>query len=246
MYTSYGCPFDCSFCNVHVIYRGRKVWYREPREVGEEVGYLVREHGVKNLKLCDELFTLNRRHVEAICDGIKEYGLNVWCYGRVGMVDEGMLKVMKGAGINWIAYGFEAGSREVREGVGKRYGDVWDTVEMTKGAGINVMGNFMFGLPGEGIEDMQETLELAQDLMCEWVNFYSCMAYPGSEMYDRGNRNWESYNQYGKMVLDWGVREFRDEAFRQYFSEPSYLGMIGNKFGVEAVEHIRKMLGEES
>ena len=72
LYTSFGCPYDCNFCNIHTIYRNRSVYYRNPNDVIDEIRLLANEYGVKNLKICDELFTLNKEHVTAICSGIKD------------------------------------------------------------------------------------------------------------------------------------------------------------------------------
>ena len=237
LYTSFGCPFDCSFCNIHTIYRGRKVYYRNPQDVIDEIGFLVKEYGVKNLKICDELFTLNHTHVTTICSGIKDYHLNIWAYARVGTVTPSLLRTMKSAGINWLCYGFEAGNPDVRKGVGKNYGDIQTTVDMTREAGIHINGNFMFGLPNDTRETMLETLMMAVDLNCEWVNFYCAMPYPGSAIYD-GRTNWDGYNQYGNIAVPVEIKAFRDEAFYEYFSRPRYQKMIKEKFGDKALEHI--------
>lgn len=242
LYTSFGCPYNCNFCNIHTIYEGRKVYYRNPQDVIAEVDYLVRNYGIKNLKLCDELFTLNHEHVTAICSGIKDYHLNIWAYARVGSVNRSILKTMKGAGINWLAYGFESGNQRVREKANKNYGDIYDTVFKTKQAGINILGNFMFGLPNDTLETMCETASLADSLNLEWVNFYCAMAYPGSKIYKGQNTNWNNYNQYGDIGVPKLVRDFRDWAFKEYFSSPRYLTMIQSKFGNQGINHIHEML----
>lgn len=245
LYTSFGCPFDCDFCNIHTIYKGRKVYYRTPQDVIDEIDLLATQYKVKNLKICDELFTLNHEHVEAICNGIKKHNLNIWAYARVGTVTPSLLKAMKEAGINWLCYGFESGDDSVRKGVGKDYGDIWDTVNITREAGINIIANFMFGLPNDTRETMCETLNLAWDLNCEWANFYCAMPYPGSKLYKGQVKDWEGYNQFGNTAVPKWTRNFRDWAFDRYFSNPRYLKMIKKKFGSKAIEHIEFMLEQK-
>lgn len=244
LYTSFGCPFDCNFCNIHTIYKGRNVYYRPPEDVIAEIDYLVENYGIKNLKICDELFTLNRNHVTAICSGIKQHHLNIWAYARVGLVTPLLLETMKEAGINWLAYGFESGNQRIKEKANKYYREekAFDARLMAERAGVHIIGNFMFGLPGDTQETMHDTYLLAERLNCEWVNFYCAMAYPGSKIYKGGNTNWESYNQYGDMAVEKRVWHFRDMAFNKYFSSPRYLTMIKKKFGDKAVEHIESML----
>ena len=243
LYTSFGCPFDCNFCNIHTIYKGRKVYYRNPQDVIDEIGLLVREYGIRNLKICDELFTLNHEHVTAICSGIKDYNLNIWAYARVGTTDIALLETMKRAGINWLAYGFESGNEDIRSGVSKHYGNVWQEVLMARAAGINIMGNFMFGLPNDTTSTMRDTFLLSQELNCDWVNFYCAMPYPGSKLYKGEVTDWERYNQYGDTAVPKEVKSFRDWAFMEYFSNPAYLRMIKDKFGDKAAEHINHMVG---
>ncbi|KKN31718.1 hypothetical protein LCGC14_0821030, partial [marine sediment metagenome] len=55
VYSSFGCPFNCYFCNIKALYGG--ITFRKPRDVVDEIGCLVSK-GVKNLKFCDELFAL--------------------------------------------------------------------------------------------------------------------------------------------------------------------------------------------
>ena len=70
-------------------------------------------------------------------------------------------------------------------------------MEKIQGHGIIVIANYIFGLPEDNFETMQDTLDLANDLNCEFANFYSAMAYPGSKLYlDALKENWELPNTY--------------------------------------------------
>ncbi len=237
VYTSFGCPFKCFYCNIHTLYSG--ISYRKPQDVVDEIGYLV-SRGVRNLKFCDELFTANKDHVNRICEMLsyRNYDLNIWAYARSNTVTPALLKNMKHAGINWLVYGFE--------GASLNKGDPYEAVKMTKEAGINVLGNFMFGLPNETMNDMKDTLQLAVQLQCEYVNFYVALPYPGSEWYNSLKdkpTDWSSYNQFGgNMCASHEVSNFRDRAFVQYFSNQDYQNMIKDKFGQQAVDHIKQML----
>jgi radical SAM superfamily enzyme YgiQ (UPF0313 family) len=262
IYTGFGCPFNCYFCNIHMLYRNeRKVYYRDVAKVIKEIDYLVSQHGLKNLKLCDELFVMNHDRVSQICDLLidRNYSLNIWAYARVDtMVDPDLLYKMKKAGFNWLAYGFESGNSEVRYKAGKHFGAeaMQRVVNLTHKAGINIIGNFLFGLPGDNKKTMAQTLELAKQLMCEYANFYCAMAYPGSQLYtDAVAKNLElpaeykNYCQFEQVtplateyLTSQEILEFRDNAFREYFTNPDYLKMIKGKFGDQGVRHIDEML----
>jgi radical SAM superfamily enzyme YgiQ (UPF0313 family) len=170
-----------------------------------------------------------------------------------------MLKRMKQAGINWVAYGIESASETVRKGVAKklRKDTIVKAVEMTRAAGIHIIGNFIFGLPEDDLETMRETLDMAKVLNLEYVNFYTAMAYPGSQLYFDALREgvklpakWHGYAQFGyetlplptKHLSTAEVLRFRDQAFEEYFTNPRYIEMVREKFGTKAVEHIQEML----
>ena len=103
---------------------------------------------------------------------------------------------------------------------------------------------------------MQRTLDLALDLNCEFANFYSAMAYPGSPLYEvairRGWRlpdTWSGYSQHSVDTLPLPTRHisagevlrFRDRAFDTYFRHEPYLRMVEEKFGEDTLAHIREM-----
>jgi len=265
IYTSYGCPFSCSYCNIHALYNDKPgIRFRSAERVVEEIDFLVKNYQVKNIKIIDELFALRDDRVTHLCDLIvkRGYDLNMWAYARVDTVNERMLRKMKQAGINWVAYGFESASMKVRRGVTKKFAQdaITRAVEMTRATGIYIIGNFIFGLPDDDMETMQRTLEMAKDFNLEYVNFYTAMAYPGSQLYvdaiKRGIRLpevWYGYGQYAEETLPLptkylsatDVLRFRDNAFKEYFSNPKYLKMVSEKFGAGVVAHIEEMLKYE-
>lgn len=260
IYTSLGCPFNCSFCCINAIFGTRKIRYRNPAIVIKDIEYLVKNYGIKNIKIMDEMFALNEEHIGKLCDLIIErgYDLNIWAYGRVDTIKESMLAKMKKAGINWLAIGFESGSDKVRGNVVKgRFDDsaIKDLVRLIRRAGINIAGNFIFGLPGDTLDTMSDTLAMAKDLNCEYTNFYVCMAYPGSKLYNEIDpkdlpESWEGYSQFGyetKPLSTSNLRadeilRFRDEAFNEFCSLEAYRGAINEKFGAATLLEIEDML----
>lgn len=261
IWTALGCPFHCNFCCINTMF-GRKsgIRYRSPELVVKEIDYLVEKYNIKNFKIVDELFCMNERRVLQICDLLIErsYDLNIWAYARVDTVTKKMLKAMRRAGIKWIAYGFESGSKETLENVSKGYSldKVNDVVKMTYDEGIHIGANYMFGFLDDNYESMQKTLELAFSINSEWANFNSVMAYPGSRLYDEALNSgcrlpdsWQGYSQYSidclpmdtKYISAEEVISFRDYAFYAYFTNPRYLAKIEHLFGVDTVRHIKKM-----
>jgi radical SAM superfamily enzyme YgiQ (UPF0313 family) len=270
-YTTFGCPFRCAFCCIQAPFKtGEKVagWndsvnsYRlwNPMTILAQIDKLVTNYGVRNIKIADEMFVLNPRHVVGICDAIiqRGYDLNIWAYARVDTVKDGMLDKLKRAGFNWLAFGIEAASEKVRDDVDKGFGqdEIFKTLERVRAAGINVIGNYIFGLPEDDWQSMQATLDLAMDLNCDFANFYSAMAYPGSQLYNLALKEawplpeeWSGYSQHSidtlplptKYLSSSDVLRFRDHAVQEYFTNSRYLDLIRRKFGYPTAEHVCEM-----
>lgn len=261
VYTSLGCPFKCSFCCINAPFGTSGFRYWDPEFMIKEFDLLAEKYNVKNIKIADEMFVLNQNHFLKLAQLLVErsHGFNIWAYARVDTVKKEYLQTLKKAGINWLALGIESGSKHVRDGVTKgRFGeqDIRRIVREIQDAGINVIGNYIFGLPDDTFETMQQTLDLALELNCEMANFYCAMAYPGSKLFEMANQKgwqlpetWLGYSQHAfetlplptEAVSAGEVLAFRDEAFMQYFTNKNFLEMINRKFGRDTYNHLVEM-----
>lgn len=260
IYTSLGCPYSCEFCCINAPFGQPGIRYRSPKLVVREIDYLVKKYGVKNIKFIDELFVLNEKHYMTIVEMLikRKYKLNIWAYARLDTLNMGNLKKMKKAGINWLALGIESANKLVRDGVNKgvKKENIKEIVRKIQLADIRVVANFIFGLPDDDLKTMKETLDFADELNAEWVNFYCAMAYPGSKLYNIARKEgwklpevWHGYSQHSyetlplptKYLSAKEVLRFRDKAFNHYFKNPRYLNMIRSKFGADAYNHVKYM-----
>ncbi len=267
IYTSLGCPMKCSFCMINIINRqdneysdGSAVFrHWEPDHIIKDFDYFA-DKGITNIKIADELFVLRPDHFLEICRKIIERGhrFNIWCYSRVDTVKDHYLATLKKAGVNWLALGIESGSARVRKDVIKgRFEDVdiRKVVNRIRDQGINVIGNYIFGLPEDDLESMQGTLDLAMEMNTEEANFYSAMAYPGSPLHGIArNEGWQLPDAYDgfsqhsytcqplptKHLTATQVLTFRDEAWMKYHTNPKFLELLKEKFGQAAVDETVK------
>ena len=258
MNTSLGCPFSCHYCCINAVFGKPAIRYWSVDKVANWLDELAAA-GVRNVRFDDELFILSPRRVEEFCDKLIERNLdlNIWVYGRVDTVRDHLLKKLRQAGIRWICLGIESANEKVRADVNKKIKpDIAQVVRQIQDHDIYVLGNYMFGLPEDTMETMEETLQQAMDLNCEFVNFYSVMAYPGSQLYAWAEKqgylpqNWSCFSQHSSDAQPLPTRHigaadvlrFRDEAFDRYFSNERYLKMVREKFGPRVEKHIHKML----
>lgn len=262
IYTSLGCPYKCSFCCINAPFNSNRYRMRSPEAVVAEIKMLHEKYGVSTIKIVDEMFVLNPKHVNAICDGLIASGLgeklNIWAYARVDTVKPHMLDKLRRAGFRWLALGIESGSKHVRDGAEKsfRNDDILSVVRSIQASGISVIGNYIFGLRDDDMSSMQSTLALALECNTEFANLYVAMAYPGSKLHTEAVANgwilpatWRGFSQHNddcrpldtEHVDAATVLRFRDEAFNTYFTNPVYLDMIERKFGAETLEHVKRM-----
>ena len=280
LYTSLGCVFKCSFCCIQAPFRegdrlnlkmlGKKedsansyrLW--NPDTIGQQIADLYYTKGCRTFKVADEMFVLNKRHVEGVCDAILSRikspggpdGINIWAYARVDTAnDVKLLEKMRSAGFRWLCLGIESASESVREGIDKGYAQekIVKCVERIKAAGIHVLANYIVGLPGDTHESMQQTLDLALELNTPWMNVYASMPYPGSPMWndypEHHNLPWEAFSQHSrethptatKTLTAAQVLEFRDKAWLTYFTGSRYLTLVGDLWGQGAVDEVKAM-----
>lgn len=283
IYTSLGCRFRCDFCMINIVNRvdnsDTVVSADSPNMRFWSPEFMVREFeklagmGVETIRIADEMFFLNKRYFEPLVEGIgdRDLGLRMWAYSRVDTVRPQYLDAFRKAGIDWLALGVEAGSQDIRREVSKgSYEEVniREVVGAVRDAGLHVISNYIFGLPDDTRESMQETLDLAMELNTEMANLYPCQALPGSPLYQIAKANgWslpQSYSGYGFLSYDSQplptkhltaaeVLDFRDNAWNTYFTNPAYLSLVERTFGaeqranVEAMASIRlkrKLLGD--
>lgn len=271
IYTSLGCFAKCSFCMINSINRNSNdlqlsaadfnvFRYWNPEFTIKQLEYLASK-GVKHLKIADEMFVYRPKHFLTLCDLIIERGLkfNIWAYSRVDTCKPQYLEKLKAAGVNWLALGIESANQEVRQEIDKgRFKEIniREVVKSIQDAGINVIGNYIVGLGHDNWTTVQQTLNLAMELNTESMNIYCATALPGSPLYlerkQAGKNLPQKFSEFGFLSYDHipsdtdflsakEVLAFRDYFYDAYFSNPRYLTLVQNKFGVKAVENIKKM-----
>ena len=240
-----------------------------PANVAAQIANLVNTFGITNLKFPDEMFVLNRQHVLQICNHLIDMKLgdklNIWAYARIDTLkDQQLLWTMRRAGFRWLGIGIESASKHVRDGVEKgRFGNeqIIQAVDRVKAEGIYPGCNYIFGLPDDALESMQETLDLAIAINSPYSNFYCAMAYPGSPLHsiakakgwqlpEDTDAGWLGYSQHAYETLPLPtdtlsaaeVLAFRDEAFVKYHQRPEYLSMLRTTFGESAVSSMQQIL----
>ncbi len=274
LHSSLGCQFKCSFCMINLInrddedeigvssnYSGMRFWSTE--FIINEFTKLI-NMGVKTIRITDEMFLLNPKYYLPLCKKLGELNtddsLRMWAYSRIDTVkNPEVLSIVRKAGIKWLCLGIESGDKKVRLEVAKgkfEDVDVRRIVEQVHEADIDVMANYMYGLPGDDYETIKKTYELSLELCTSGWNTYPAMALPGSALYkegiEKGIEMPKSYSGYSfhahdticlptEKLQSWEILKLRDDAFVNYHLSPNFLKRIKKRFGNKAVENIKEM-----
>jgi radical SAM superfamily enzyme YgiQ (UPF0313 family) len=204
MVTSRGCPYNCRFCMAKTMWT-RRTRLRSVQNVLDEIRVNVEQYKLDEFSFHDEVFTLKRERVEAVCKGILDAGWDItWvCMARVESIDLELLKLMKQAGCGKIGFGFESGSPRMLELMNKKASltDAARAAALCKEAGIEVVGNFVLGFPGEDVTSIKETIAFAKRVDCDTAAFFIAIPYPGTDLWHEAREK-----GYLKEPVDW--REF--------------------------------------
>ncbi|MEK7773554.1 MAG: radical SAM protein, partial [Deltaproteobacteria bacterium] len=185
--TSRGCPFKCSFCIRGPI--DKFVRFRDPRNVVDEIEYLIKDFNVKEINIRNDTVTLKRSHIMGICEELLRRDINIRWQGptRVDCVDREMLFLMKRAGCHTLRYGIESGNQDTldRMGKGTTLKQIRDAVGWTKEAGMEIMAYFMVGYIDETEAAIMDTINFAREINPDGAIFSIGTPLPNTDLFYR-------------------------------------------------------------
>jgi len=228
---SRGCPFNCIFCLKKMYGKG----YRKKSvdRLVKEIEYLMGIE-IKNVYFIDLEFTVNRKLIIDLCKILIEkrkegHEFNWCCQTRADTVDKELLKLMKDAGCKLIHFGIESGSPRMIKVMNKgaTLQKIERGVKAAMSVGIEAACFFMFGLPTETKNEMEETIKFAKRLNPTYVSFHVAIPYSGTEfskmcsMWPRGEKTFfplcDPSRDYDEL------RTVAKGAYIQYYLRPKYL-----------------------
>ena len=236
-----GCPYFCTFCDQ----AGTKTRRRSPQKVIDEIKHCVEKYGVKEISFWDDTLSYHKKWMKEFLDLLMKADLDIcWsCFAAVNTVDQEILKLMSKAGCWNIFYGYETGVEVLAKNMlthrkNRDFEKMKQVAQWTKNAGIEVIGSFVIGLPGETPELARQTVQNAIELDPDYAQFAIACPYPGTQLAKEIKQGkWGKFvsnelEEYTTESVTWlpsgysGVKELEDMqryAFRKFYLRPSYI-----------------------
>ncbi|MBU1201386.1 MAG: B12-binding domain-containing radical SAM protein [Nanoarchaeota archaeon] len=239
--TSRGCPYSCIYCNKTIF--GTRVRYKSVLRVVDEMRFYL-SSGFKELHIQDDLFSFDLKRAKNICDTIiSEKLVFPWVLLngiRVDSVDEELFVKLKKSGCYMVSFGIESGSQKVLDSIPKKIKlkDVETAVNLAKKSGLMTFGFFLFGLPAETRETMQQTIDFSKKLNLDIAKFAIVTPFPGTKLFDYldssgliNTYDWSKYFQHSPTSkvfkhpnVSWDdVNYFYNNAYKTYYLRSGYV-----------------------
>lgn len=269
MMTTRGCPALCSFCDASANFRIRSI-----DNVMEEIHYLKERFGIRHILFYDEDLPLVKPRLHELCNRLIDEKLDIsWCCNsRADSVDEGTLRLMKKAGCWRILLGMESGSQEVLDRVmkGCTLEELKSKARLVKSLGIETLGTFIFGFPGETYEDGLKTIDFAIECDLDYAIFLKLTPFPGTHLARGIEKEGKLTGIYTPNLISFiphsmsedEMAQLSVEAIKRFYMRPSYLVRRGLKmrswrdlernlrgffsfFGLRPAEYLDRIRAEE-
>jgi len=184
---SRGCPFDCIYCNKSIF--GKDVRFRKPEKIIEEIKWLHEKYDINHIYFQDDTFNLKSSWIEEILNKIIDEGLNkdikymAPFRANTNLVDEKLLALAKQANFQTIFYGVESGNQQILDRMhkGMKLTEIERAFRLTHRAGINTVGAFIIGLPGETRKTVRDTINFWRKIRPTYSGFTMATPFPNTQ-----------------------------------------------------------------
>jgi len=193
VFTGRGCPFRCTFCNIHFqrdLFAGTGNFLRK-RSVANVIAELkqnVARYDVRFVSVHDDNFTTDARWVEEFCEAYRrEVNLPWYCFAYPTTIKPALVKAMKAANCATVFMGVDSGDEEIRRQLMERPMTdelIYRAAGLVQQAGIGLQISCIYGVPGETPAQMFKTLAMVDRIAPTQCSAYIFYPFPKTRMYD--------------------------------------------------------------
>jgi len=199
MITSRGCPNDCNFCSISVIYK--KYLCRSANNVLSEIKWAIKEYCIEHIEFEDDNLTSNRKRTIKIFKGLREirkkHGIT-WSAPngiQISTLNREAIKLIKESGCTLLYIAVESGDPEILRLMNKpvwlekappNRSSVLQVVRWCAEEKIPTSAFIMVAYPGEDKKSFKKTLQFCDKLIGLGINAITPLVatpYPGTKLY---------------------------------------------------------------
>lgn len=227
IFTSRGCPFQCTFCDRPHL--GKRFRARSAENVVDELEACARL-GIRDFLFYDDTFTVDKERVLKICREIEKRKLSIAfdIRTRIDTVNEEIIQALKRAGCLGIHYGVEAGTEKILKVLNKgiTIPQVKKIFDLTRKHGIQVLAYFMIGNPGETREEVEETFRVMKRLNPDYVHLTIFTPFPGTQLYFQGLKSGIIHRDYWREFSRNPQPSFTAPHWEEHFTREELLALV--------------------
>jgi len=196
--SSRGCPYRCNWCAKPIS--GNRFQLRSPDSVAAEMKHLKDHLGVDHIWFGDDVFALDQWWVRqfALAVSWQDAAIPFKIQSRANLMTEPAVRDLRTAGCAEVWMGVESGSQAVLDAMDKglKLASVVAARERLAKAGIRACYFLQLGYPGEGWNELQETIALVRATRPDDIGVSFSYPLPGTAFYERvqaqlgDKRNW--------------------------------------------------------
>ena len=250
----WGCPYSCSYCPISSI--GYK--HRDVEAIQEELVYIA-ELGIKELYVADKSFGIEKDKTLQILNYMVKHNFKFsWsAYMHPNQHSDDLLKMMKMAGCHTIIVGIETLDVDILKNNNRnvKIAQIVKLIDKCSEYGIDICGDFIIGLPGEGYQSISKTIDFSCTSMLDYASFNIASPLPGTSIkasvismgvYNETEDYIDSSGLNGVLCSDRLSSEeiigLRSRALIKFYLRPRYL--IRRFFKIRSLEHLGIQLAE--
>jgi radical SAM superfamily enzyme YgiQ (UPF0313 family) len=203
MVSSRGCPFKCSYCDHSKDTQSRKMVYHDLKNMETDLTYLKEKYNLELVYFCDDIFTVNKKRMMAVCDLMKKLNIKYTLSTRLDTLDKEKIEKLASTGCYYINLGIETASPKISKLMNKRL-DIHKHSKMLKRlqeTDIILSCNFIVGYLGEDAQTLKETKDFILEHRLVY-NTYFATAYPGTILYDQVSHMIDDKIKYIEKLFD--------------------------------------------
>ena len=180
---SRGCNYKCNFCDRSLF--GERARFRSIDNIVGEINEVISDYGIRHFEFFDDMWAVSKKRLREFRDKAKGLNISYRCNGRPDVTNKKVYDLVYESGGRMICFGIESGSQRILDLINKQttVEKNLEAIKVAQSSGLNVMGYFIAGFPGETKETIQESIDFIKRSNIDQAQFYTFIPLPGCEVY---------------------------------------------------------------